>query len=98
MKQDCELWLNWKVLSELAFEAVGVFRLHTNTARWESLPTAKWVWVRFHSVWFCVGASVKYSCQLLRLHGKKVPLPTPPASTSTSLCLMDGALIRKEEV
>lgn len=46
----------------------------------------------------CVGASVKYVCQLLRLHEKKVPLPTPSGSSSTSLCLIDGALIREEEV
>lgn len=32
----------------------------------------------------CVVANVKYACQLLRLHEKKVPLPTPPAISSTS--------------
>lgn len=48
-------------------------------------------------VW-CVGANVKYACQLLRLHKKKVPLHIPPASSSTSPCLIDGALIRNEEV
>lgn len=29
-------------------------------------------------------AKVKYACRLLRLHEKKVPLPTPIALTSTS--------------
>lgn len=29
-------------------------------------------------------ANVKYACRLLRLHEKKVPLPTPLALTSTS--------------
>lgn len=46
----------------------------------------------------CVGASVKYACQLLRLHEKKVPLPTLAASTSTSPFVIDGALIREEEL
>lgn len=54
--------------------------------------------VRSLKVVLCGGASVKYVCQLLRLHEKKVPLPTPPASSSTSPCLINWALIREEEV
>lgn len=45
----------------------------------------------------CGVASVKYACQLLRLHEKRSPIThSPPAITIP--CLMDTALIRKEEV